>query len=387
VAILELAATAYGQDSKKLLETFRRNFAIASLDVKIQILQDASSGPAAAEMGALYQQAVDFVVDNASLVASDPRFRQLAAAAAGHLARTSFAAARFSVWNLFQLDPDTSTLVNAAAALGVLGTGDPEIIGNLNRWLEAQTTIFSSGKTVDTQVVAACVQALGRLADASSFPPLFAAMIAGYPEPMPTQAREALLALKGDLAEGLLGILRSRAFTEKRAALQMALETDRLSGEQKGQVAEAALDTALRSTSSDAPGKAVLREIRFAAARALGERKWSQATQLLVAHLDATIGEYDKGLADKRFLIEAVAALGATATHEAAVRLTQYLLLVNSYTEKLKGYDEQVVLAIIDALGQLGDRIAFEDLMYTQYLGYSAAVKKAARAALDRLKW
>jgi hypothetical protein len=387
VAVCVLAAAAYGQDSKKLLETFRRNFAIASLDVKIQILQDAASGPSAADMGALYQQAVDFVVDNASLVPSDPRFRQLAAAAAGQLARTSFAPARFSVWNLFQIDPDTTTLVNAAAALGVIGAGDPEIIGNLNRWLEAQNTIFSSGKPVDTQVVAACVQALGRLADGSSFPPLFGAVILGYPEPMPTRAREALLSLKGDLKESLLGIIRSRPFTDKRAALQMALESDRMSDEQKGQTAEAALDTALRSSSSDSPGKAVLREIRFAAARALGERKWSQATGLLVAHLDATIGEYDKGLADKRLLIEAVGALGATATHEAAVRLTQYLLLVNSYTEKSKGYDEQVVLAIIDALGQLGDRVAFEDLMYTQYLGYSAGVKKSARAALDRLKW
>ena len=204
---------------------------------------------------------------------------------------------------------------------------------------------------------------------------------------MPTQAREALLGLRGDFKENILGILRSRPFTEKRSALQMALESDRLSDEQKGQVAEAALDSALRSSSADAPGKAVLREIRVASARALGERRWSQATALLIAHLDATIGEYDKGLADKRSLIEATAALGATATHEAAVRLTQYLLLVNSYTEKSKGYDEQVVLAIIDALGQLGDRVAFEDLMYTQYLGYPAAVKKAARAALDRLKW
>ena len=69
------------------------------------------------------------------------------------------------------------------------------------------------------------------------------------------------------------------------------------------------------------------------------------------------------------------------------MRLTQYLVLINSYTEKGKGYDEQVVLAVIACLGQLGDKVAFDDLMYTQYLNYSAAVKKAARAALDKLKW
>jgi hypothetical protein len=44
-------------------------------------------------------------------------------------------------------------------------------------------------------------------------------------------------------------------------------------------------------------------------------------------------------------------------------------------------------MGIIAALGQLGDRVAFDDLMYTQYLGYSAAVKKASRTALEKLKW
>jgi len=62
-------------------------------------------------------------------------------------------------------------------------------------------------------------------------------------------------------------------------------------------------------------------------------------------------------------------------------------VLVNSYTEKSKGYDEQVVMGIIAALGTLGDKVGYNDLLYTQYINYSAAVKKAARAALDKLKW
>ena len=56
-------------------------------------------------------------------------------------------------------------------------------------------------------------------------------------------------------------------------------------------------------------------------------------------------------------------------------------------SEKGKGYDEQAVLGIIAALGTLGDKVGFDDLMYTQYVNYSAAVKKAARTALEKLKW
>ena len=376
-----------GQEAKTILETFRRNFAIASLDVKIQILQDAAGGKSAREMGPLFQQAIDFVIDNASLIPSDPRFLQLAALAAEQTAVAAYVPARYSAWKLFQIDCDTTTLVRAAGALGVIGAGDAEIIGDLNGYLETQNTLFSSGKATDLQVIAACVQALGKLADPSSFPVVFSAMNLGDSEQLSAAAREALLAIKGDFKEGILAVIRTRPFAEKRMALAMALDSDRLSEDQKAQAAEISLDAGLHSVAADSAGKAALRELRFLAARGLSERKWSRATGLLIEHIDATIAEYDKGLADKRYLLEAAAALGAMGTHEAAVRLTQYLVLVNSYTEKGKGYDEQAVLGIIAALGTLGDKVGFDDLMYTQYVNYSAAVKKAARTALEKLKW
>lgn len=387
VALGISAAAVHAQDAKTVLETFRRNFAVASLDVKIQILQDAARAKNAGEMGPLFLQAIDFVVDNGSLIPSDPRFRQLAALAAEQTGLAAYVPARYSVWKLFKIDSDTTALVSAAKALGVIGAGDPEIVASLNNFVETQNTLFSAGKAPDLAVVAACVQAIGKLADPSSFPVVFSAMNLGYSERMTASAKEALLALKGDFKENILLVIRSRTYAERRLALAMALDSDRLTQEQKAQVAEVALDEGLRLSASDTAGKTALRELRFLAARALSERKWSRAAPILIAHLDATIDEYEKGLADKRYLLDAVAALGTIGTHEAAVRLTQYLVLINSYTEKARGYDEQVVLAVIASLGQLGDKVGFDDMMYTQYLNYSAAVKKAARAALDKLKW
>jgi PBS lyase HEAT-like repeat len=167
----------------------------------------------------------------------------------------------------------------------------------------------------------------------------------------------------------------------------MALESERLGSDQKALVAQFALDVSLHTNAADAAGKAGFRDMRFAAARALGDRKWAQAAPLLVENLDTTIGEFDKGLVDSNRLLDAIDELGATGTHDAAVRLTQYLVLINSYTEKGRPYDEKLVTAILTGLGNLGDKVAFDDLMYTQYLNYPATVKKAARAALDKLKW
>ncbi|MGA2614029.1 MAG: hypothetical protein ABSG38_11325 [Spirochaetia bacterium] len=379
--------SAQAQEASKILDTYRRNFTIASLDVKIQILQDAASGKNAADMGPLYEQALEFVTDNGTLMGSDTRFNQLAAIAAEQIGIIKYAPAKASLWKLFQINSDTQTLQKAAYALGEVGAGDPEILANLNHYVDTQNVNFAAGAQPDMIVLAACLQALGKLGDPSSFPILFSAMNLGYSSKITAFAKDALLSIKGDFQALLTQVIKDRPLAEKKLALQMALDTNKLTSDQKAQVAQFALDISLHSSAADAAARSSFRDMRFVAAAALGDRKWAPAAALLVEHLDTTIGEFDKGLVDTNHLLDAINELSATAAHDAAVRLTQYLVLINSYTEKGKAYDEKIVTTILNALGTLGDKVAFDDLMYTQYLNYPTTVKKAARAALDKLKW
>jgi hypothetical protein len=386
-ALCIAAVAAPAQDAQKVLETYRRNFAIASLDVKIQILQDAAAASGSESFGPLFQQALEFVLENIAVLPADPRFRQLAAIAADKVAAIGYAPARTALWRLFQEDSETGTRIRTATALGAVGTGDPEVVDHLNRFLDNQNALFVAGKGADRQVVPAILRALGRLGDPSSFPSLFTAMVLGYSDETTQVARESLLAVKGDLQELLAGIVKSGQPAEKLLALQMAAENEQIPDAAKARLAELALDVGLHTSAPDTGSRASLRAMRVIAARMLRDRAWQQASPLLIEHLDTTIMEADRGLADTGALLEAIASLGIIGTHDAAVRLTQYLVLLNSYTEKGKGYDEQVVGAVIENLGLLADKVAFDDLMYTQYLGYSNAIKKAARAALERLRW
>jgi len=386
VAFMLVLAVLEAQEAQELVKSYKRNFAIASLDVKIQILQDAASGNSK-EMGSLYHQAVDFVLDNTSLIPSDPRFRQLAGVAVAQIRALSYAEARYSVAKLFQADTETSLRVSCLNALGVIGQGDGEIVQNLNRWQENQNNVFQTGKIPDLQVISASVRALGQLGDPSSFPVLLSASILGYSEETTKQAREALLAIKGDLQDLLTGVIKSSPLPEKKQALAMALESDRLADDKKAAVAEYALDMGLHLGARDALQQGLARELRFSASRALSDRKWSKATPLMIEHFNNTLLEVDRGITSKTYLLEAVAGLGNMGTQEAAVRLTQYLILLNSYSEKSQVVDEQIMLALVGSLGKLGNKVAFDDLMYTQYLNYSAPVKKAARQALENLKW
>jgi hypothetical protein len=374
------------QNPEDLLRSFTRNFAIASLDVKMQIIQDAGDSGQPG-MGPLYQQAIDYVLGNASLMHSDQRFRQLAILAAGQMASAGYTEGAYSVWKLFDTDKETALRISCLNALGALAAGDREIIGYLNMWLKNQNTIFQSGRVPDMYVISAAVRALAELGDRSSFPVLFTAMTLGYTDDISRAAREGLFRLDGDLKDNMIGVLRDSSLEEKKLALELSLETNRLNDQQKGEIAQFAMDVGLHSATVDNASRRIARDIRSIAAVALTERKRSAATDLVIEHFNTVLLEYDRGLTDKLRVVEAIDCLGAMGSHEAAVRLTQYLVLINSYTERVREFDNTIVLAVIRNLGLLADKTAFDDLLYAQYLGYSSEVKQATKEALDNLRW
>jgi hypothetical protein len=48
---------------------------------------------------------------------------------------------------------------------------------------------------------------------------------------------------------------------------------------------------------------------------------------------------------------------------------------------------KSVVLALIFALGELGDKTAFDTLLYVTYISYPLEVIDAAKASLAKLQW
>ena len=48
---------------------------------------------------------------------------------------------------------------------------------------------------------------------------------------------------------------------------------------------------------------------------------------------------------------------------------------------------KSVVLALISALGELGDKTAFDTLLFVTYLSYPLDVIDAAKASLAKLNW
>lgn len=387
---LVAALAAAAQDSDAVSLAYRRNFARASLVTKLELVKEASAR-GGATMGPLYGMAVRFAVDNAALLGSDPQLKELAILASGEAGNVSYAKAIDDLWALFQAYQDPEVRASALAALGKAGAGEARVAEYLNAFLASQNSLFRSGAQPEYPALEACVVALGRLGDGSSFPVLFSAYVAGYSPALATKAAEALGSIKGDYRGYLIRVIAKNPPLEKGAAYSAAMENPNFSDADRGELAEAALTAALDAL---APGSQLspvelqsMRELRRKAALLIRDLKWQKASSVAARYFSVVQSDYAKGAAPKAEFLDAIACLGAMGSTEASQSLSIYLQLVNAQTEQGSPYDEEVLLAVIEALGTLGDKAAFDYLLQIGYLQYGENVKRAARESMLKLKW
>ena len=158
-----------------------------------------------------------------------------------------------------------------------------------------------------------------------------------------------------------------------------------MTDEEKGEIAQTALEKGLYGTANGPQDREILRQMRYESIRMLTKLSWSAATKDVIEHFDQTLQEKILGVGRTTHVLEAIRCLGAMNTHEAAVRLSLYLDLLNSDVERGKNVEDEIVLAVIQNLGELGDKVAFDYLLYARLLDYSDSIKKAAQDSLNQL--
>ncbi|MCX7023175.1 MAG: hypothetical protein NT080_00975 [Spirochaetes bacterium] len=385
IALAACLSGTFAQERESVVEVYRRNFVRASLPTKLDLLKEAA-GYTDENMGPLYGQSLQFVLDNSSLLATDSVLREIATFTVRRIEATKYLEAAPNLIRLFHVYTEAGVRIPAMSALAVVGAGNATVVLELNEILATFNALHRSGSEPDQSVLGATVDALGKLGDGSSFGVLFSTLTTGYQESIRKRTSEALSSLKGDYRASIIRVIESNPPAEKAAALKLALETTKLSSDDRATVAESALRVALTFSTPSFADQSVIRNMRYEAVTELTRAKWVKATPLAVRNLRETITDYARGNAPKYALLEAVACLGAMGTNDAAQALTLYLEALNAETERGKAPDEQIALAVVMNLGIIGDKIAYDDVLYMGYLQYPDSVKRAARDALSKLR-
>ncbi|HAK46521.1 MAG TPA: hypothetical protein DCO79_11465 [Spirochaeta sp.] len=385
ILLIGTAAPVFSADNPEVVEAFRKNFTRGSLATKVRVLQDSIEYKDA-DMSPLYILSLDFIINNSWMLQNDTIGRDLMFFTIRLLGTNGIAESADNLWQFYNVVDDSALMIEIMNALGDTAAGKQDIVYGINAWLREYNTGFRAGKTPDNKLVAETVSTLGKLGDPTSFPIVFTTGTIGYSDVVNFSATEALGKIEGYFTDHIIEVIRSSIPEEKIAALKAAYGQSNLLREDKASIALVGLDIGLYSEPETSTDEAQLRELRYEAVRQLTALNWAGATDNLVKHFDSSVFELEQGLCRKVNLIEAIDALGNSDTHDAAVRLTLYLEVLNSYTENGQIVDEQVILSVIRNLGELGDNTAFDYLLYTGYLNYSGTVQRAAREALKNLK-
>lgn len=365
-------------------ETPEQLFSKADLAGKLKIINEASAKPTQ-ELGPLYQGAVDYLVGNLSTLRSDSVGQTMAVKAAQLIGQIDYRPAAESVWKLFQFSTTKTVRLTALDTLAIVAKGSSVVVNQMNQWLVGRNLLHLSDSTVDPQLVDGCVRALAALADASSFSVLFATMEAGYTAQVTNDARNGLNLVGGDLGTQLLHVVDSARYPTRLAALDMAMGSKKLKADEKGKIASAALRSALSPSGATSAAPEALASLRFAAVKALGRLEWTPSQSLVLENFNRTAGDYSSGTAKAEQVVASANALADMATHEAAVRLSLYLGLINSQTDKGGSFDQSITRALVEDLGRLGDKVAYDNLYTMRFLNYPDSIKRAAEQALRGL--
>jgi len=366
-----------------VLQSYIEKFSASDILAKTEVLRGVKNDRMMNEhIGEFYEYAMTFVLDNYAQMGELAYVNNIINISLSGLVDTGRSESLAILWKLFSEYPDDRAGAEILVAMGTLGKGNQTITGNINNYLMERNVIFRSGRSVDYSMISACIAAIMELSDSSSYPALFASICAGYPEVISSEAYGALELIQGNLYQFLSGVIENNPPEEKFAAFKAGVNSERLSLWERGQLAELALEQAL-SADDDIDMAAM----RYASVLALAGFRWTRANSSAIRHYYRVQADYQNGSAVKERFVEAIACLGAVGNSQAALILGLQLGLINARMESTDSFDAEITLAIVQALGLIGDNAAFDHLLFVRNLPYPENIIAAAEEAIERLKW
>lgn len=119
----------------------------------------------------------------------------------------------------------------------------------------------------------------------------------------------------------------------------------------------------------------------------LSKNNWTRASSIALSYFETAKRLYSENRLKNSDMQLVISSLCNIAPVNAVLPLSKYLEELNSKKEQNEEISSDVVLTVIQTLGAIGDKSAFDSLLAVTYLDYPESVLTAARDALSGLKW
>ena len=366
---LVLLGQLFGQEYKK-------KFIKGNISDKTAAVREASGQ----EGIWLSQKAIDFVLENNEITGTDRDMDGLAVAAVLSLPNDYVfglsETEKTQILNKFIALFDNfsrSNTVQIAVQSKVLSLKDnmntDAFTEVLNKFLQGSTVLSS-----DSSLLKSVINSLGFIGNNISFSILYNNLndkrySAYYPE-----IEETIKKLIPVSMNEVLQIVHSRDAANTQRIFNLVKQAE-ISTNNLCEIAENVLN--------DAP----LISLKFDALAILNSHKWTRASNSVLAFFAAAQKDFQNELIAEDQFVGLINSLVNISPLDAVNPLIKYLGELNQQLEYNNTVAQNIVLAVINSLGAIGDKQAFDSLLSVTYLNYPEPVLSAARQALAGLRW
>ena len=241
-------------------------------------------------------------------------------------------------------------------------------------------------QNADSSILHAVISATGEIGNNVSFTILYNSLYDRRFANYTGELENSIIKLIPNSRNEVLQIVRSKDISKINKILALIQKNSQISQNFLSEVAENILNETILmiDNSSD---KNELVNLQIYALHILNENKWTRASKTVLSFFEIAKKEFKDKLMKEEHFVQVISSIMNIAPIDSVSPLIKYLGELNSQVENNIEVSQNVALSVINTLGAIGDKSAFDTLLSVTYLDYSESVLSAARKALAGLRW
>lgn len=334
-------------------------------------------------------KAVDFVLDNIDLLHNDRDIAGLAIAAILSYPETAYAEniedTMHKFESMFYGLNDQNVKISVIDKMCGLYKFQPkrEIVIFIDTYLKAAQEDKISGTVVEKKVI----EVAGEIGSLKTFEILYSALKENTWKDFNSEIEDALITLSERSIQGIVSIIHNADFAELQFINSIFIKNNKISSTLKTEIAENLLTSSMILVRGSSKISKEITDFQLENSNILAENNWTRSSELMISYFEIAKYEYQAGFLSEKEYATVISNVKKISSKNAVKLFIKYLSELNSEMEKGNLPAVNVVSALISALGELGDKSAFDCLLFTTYLSYPDGIVAQARSALSSLKW
>ena len=242
-------------------------------------------------------------------------------------------------------------------------------------------------KTADSSVFKACISALESIGNEESFKILYDFLNNSEYSAYKKEIEKTTIALIPTAMDEVLSLISGADLKKISSIFALTQKNTGISKKNLCEISEKVLSESILLLDNSSGTSADNIRVQLSALDILSQNSWTRASASALSYFQTSKKLYENRSMSEEQFKTVIISLRNIAPLDAVTPLISYLEELNDQTEKGNVVSSEITLAVINTLGAIGDKAAFDSLLAVTYLNYEESVLTAAREALSGLRW